>query len=104
MIATLYSIFGKTENYDNVTGSLTGLLIFLVGLIATFIIYSIYLVDETLDKNPTKKTNMLKTIIIGGFTISLIISIFVSFSINRYNFCKENQEICVLDYSFSPFA
>ena len=104
MLATLYSLLFKTEDYDSRTGTLIGLLILLIGLLATFTIYSIALVDETTDKNPKRKQDQLRTIIVVGFTLSILISVFVGFSINRYNFCKANPDVCVIDYSFSPFA
>jgi hypothetical protein len=104
MLASLYSIFGNTENYDNLTGSFIGMVLFLIGLIVTLTIYSMYLVDQSQDKYPERKANFLRTVVVAGFTLSLLISLFIGFSINRYNFCKTNKEICVLDYSFSPFA
>jgi len=104
MLASLYSLFGNTEKYDHLTGSLVGLGLFLVGLIVTFSIYGVYLVDKELDRQPKKKNDILKVIIVAGFTLSLIISIFVGFSITRYNFCLTNNEICIADYAFSPFT
>jgi dolichyl-phosphate-mannose--protein O-mannosyl transferase len=104
MLATLYSFLFKTEDYDSRSGTLIGLVILLIGILITFTLYSIALVDETTDKNPKKKQESLRSIIIYGFSLSVAISVFVGFSINRYNFCKANPDICVLDYSFSPFA
>ena len=104
MLASLYFIFGNTEKYDNLTGSVIGIVLFLIGMIATFTLYSIYLVDTSLDKQPAKKDERLRVIIVGGFTITLLVSLFVSFGINRYNFCMENKDICIADYAFSPFA
>jgi len=104
MLASLYSLFGNTEKYDNLTGSGIGMVFFLVGLIITFTIYSIYLVDESQDKFPKRKAEFLRIIIVAGFTLSLISALFIGFSINRYNFCKTNNDVCILDYSFSPFA
>jgi len=104
MLSNLYYLFGNTEQYDNLTGSMIGIVLFLIGLIATFTIYAVYLVDPSLDKKPKKKNELLKSIIIAGFTLSLIFSLFVGFSINRYNFCKVNQDICLADYAFSPFS
>jgi hypothetical protein len=104
MLASLYYIFGNTEKYDNLTGSVIGIIIFLIGLIATFTLYSIYLVDTSLDNKPAQKSERLRVIIVGGFTISLLISVYVAFSINRYNFCMENKDVCIADYAFSPFA
>ena len=68
----LYSLFGNTEKYDNLTGSVIAIVLFLIGLIATFSIYGIYLVDTNLDKNPGKKSERLKIIkqknpLFGGF-------------------------------------
>jgi hypothetical protein len=97
MLASLYSLLFKTEDYDSTKGTLIGLLILLVGLLATFTLYSIALVDETTDNNPSKKQDQLRTIIVAGFTLSTLISVFVGFSINRYNFCKAIPDICVLD-------
>ena len=104
MLASLYSLFGNTEKYDNLTGSVIGIGLFLVGLIATFSIYGIYLVDKSLDKEPGKKNERLRVIIVAGFTISLLVSISVAFAINRYNFCMQNKDICIADYAFSPFT
>jgi hypothetical protein len=104
MLASFYSLFGSTEKYDNLTGSFIGMVLFLIGLIITLTIYSMYLVDESFDKYPERKAEFLRTVVVAGFTLSLICALFVGFSINRYNFCKTNQDICVLDYSFSPFA
>jgi hypothetical protein len=55
MIATLYYLFGSTEGYSSVPGLITGLIVFLMGIMTTLYIYSIKLVDKKLDKNPTKK-------------------------------------------------
>jgi phosphoglycerol transferase MdoB-like AlkP superfamily enzyme len=104
MLASLYSFFGNTEKYDNKTATFIGILLFLIGLIITFTIYAIYLVDETQDRYPERKAEFLRTVIVVGFTISLISSLIVGFSIDRYYFCKTNRDICILDYSFSPFA
>jgi nucleoside recognition membrane protein YjiH len=104
MLASFYSLFGNTEKYDNLTGSVIGILLFFIGLIITFTIYSMYLVDESQDKYPARKAEFLRTVIVSGFTLSLICALFIGFSINRYNFCKTNQEICNLDYAFSSFA
>ena len=104
MLANLYFLFGNTEKYDNLTGSVIAIVLFLIGLIATFSIYGIYLVDTNLDKNPGKKNERLKIIIVAGMTISLLIAISVGFSINRYNFCLQNKDICIADYAFSPFT
>jgi len=104
MLASLYSLFGNTEKYDKISGSILGMVIFLVGLIATFTVYSIYLVDTSLDNKPLVKNERLRIIIIAGFTFSLIIALFTGFSVNRYNFCKMNKDICIVDYSFSPFG
>ena len=104
MLANLFYLFGNTEKYDRLTGTILGMTVFLIGLIATFTIYSINLVDNSLDKKPKQKSERLKLIIVAGFTISLLISLFVGGAINRYNFCKENKDICVADYSFSLFA
>ena len=104
MLASLYYIFGNTEKYDNLTGSLIGIVLFLIGMIATFILYSIYLVDTSLDKFPAQKNERLRVIIVGGFTISLLISVYTAFSINRYNFCMENKDVCIADYAVSPFS
>ena len=104
MLASLYSLFGNTEKYDNLTGSGIGMVFFLVGLIITFTIYSMYLVDESQDKYPQRKAEFLRTVVVSGFTLSLLAALFIGFSINRYNFCKNNQDICNLDYAFSPFG
>jgi len=104
MLASLYSLFGNTEKYDNLTGSAIGMVFFLIGLIITLTIYSMYLVDDSMNKYPKRKDEFLRTIIVSGFTLSLLAALFIGFSINRYNFCKTNQDICNLDYSFSSFA
>jgi len=104
MLASLYYLFGNTEKYDNLTGSAIGMVFFLVGLIIMFTIYSMYLVDDSMDKYPKRKSDFLRTIIVSGFTLSLLSALIIGFSINRYNFCKNNQDICNLDYAFSPFG
>ena len=104
MLASFYSLFGNTEKYDNLTGSFIGMVLFLIGLIITLTIYSMYLVDESQDKYPKNKDSNLRSIIVVGYTLSLISALFIGFSINRYNFCKTNNDICILDYSFSPFV
>uniref|UniRef100_A0A6C0H134 Uncharacterized protein n=1 Tax=viral metagenome TaxID=1070528 RepID=A0A6C0H134_9ZZZZ len=104
MLASLYYLFGNTENYDHITGTMIGITLCLIGLITTFTIYSVYLVDPSLNKNLKKKNELLKSIIIAGFTLTLLFSIFIGFSINRYNFCQVNQEVCLADYAFSPFS
>lgn len=104
MIANLFHLFGNTEKYDNFTGSMIGLGSFLIGLLCTFSIYSVYLVDNTLDNQPRRKSERLKLIVVVGFTLSLLVSLFVGFSINKYYFCGSNPQICQIEYAISPFA
>jgi hypothetical protein len=101
MIATLYYLFGSTEGYSSVPGLITGLIVFLIGIMITLYTYSIKLVDKKLDKNPTKKIDFLRIIIVAGCVLSILFSIFISFLINRYNFCFTNKELCDKDYKFS---
>lgn len=67
----------------------------------TLYIYSIKLVDKKLDKNPTKKLDLLRIIVVIGSALTILFSVLISFLINRYNFCITNQELCQKDYKFS---
>ena len=104
MFASLLSLFGDTEKYNSTSGPFIGIVIMLIGLIITLTLYSMYIVDDSYNEYPKRKEEHLKTIIVGGFAISLLLAYFIGSSINRYHFCQTNQDICVLDYSFSPFA
>ena len=66
MLASLYSLFGDMEKYDNRTGTIIGLIILLIGLIIMLLIYSMYLVDESMDNYPERKADFLRAIVVKG--------------------------------------
>jgi cytochrome bd-type quinol oxidase subunit 2 len=93
---------GKTKPYDSNSGMLVGLLVGFLCIVITLIVYAVYLNDASLNDTPTQKTRRLHIILMSGFAISLILGIFIGNSINRYHFCMNNKDLCILENSFSP--
>jgi cytochrome bd-type quinol oxidase subunit 2 len=93
---------GKTKSYDSVSGMLVGLLISFICIVITLVVYAVYLNDANLNDKPAEKTRRLHIILISGFSISLILGFFIGGSINRYHFCMNNKDLCILENSFSP--
>jgi len=102
MLSFFYYLIGKTKSYDSVSGMLVGLLISFICIVITLVVYAVYLNDAKLNDSPAAKTRRLHIILISGFSISLILGFFIGGSINRYHFCMNNKDLCILENSFSP--
>jgi hypothetical protein len=102
MLSFFYYLIGKTQKYDSVSGMLVGLLVGFISIVVTLIVYAVYLNDSSLNDTPDKKTRRLQIILFYGFSISLILGFFIGGSINRYHFCMNNKDLCIMENAFWP--
>ena len=103
MLSFFYYLIGKTQKYDSVSGMLVGLLVGFISIVITLIVYAVYLNDSSLNDTPSQKTRRLHIILMSGFAISLILGFFIGGSINRYHFCMNNKDLCIMENAFWPF-
>jgi hypothetical protein len=102
MLSFFYYLIGKTNSYDSVSGMMVGLLMSFICIVITLVVYAVYLNDASLNDTPAQKTRRLHIILMTGFAVSIILGFFIGGSINRYHFCMNNKDLCILESSFSP--